>query len=126
MLGLVLVIAIRTMGSKFVGKIILFDIFMLDFLLVPLLIITTTKIIKGNFLEWTFFKLGKHSTNIWLMHSYFTLSYFQDLVFYPRYSILILIFTFILTTSISKIIFLGKDKISIIKSQELKLEKQGG
>ena len=40
--------------------------------------------------------LGNHSTNIWLIHMFFYMIYFKELVFKPKYSLLILIWLLIL------------------------------
>ncbi|MGL5934398.1 MAG: acyltransferase family protein [Cetobacterium sp.] len=108
LISLVTVVVVRILMSKLVGKIILFDIFMLDFVFVPILIVCCVGILKNSIFKILFLKLGKHSTNIWLMHSYFTLTYFQKFTYSIEYSLLVLIFTFILTIGISKSIFFIK------------------
>lgn len=45
--------------------------------------------------------LGKHSTNIWLVHSFFCYYLFQELAFLPKYSILIIIWIYILSIGCS-------------------------
>lgn len=61
--------------------------------------------------------LGKHSTNMWLTHSFFCYYYFQGVTYYPKISILILTWLIILSLSssyliiyVSKLIKLGKYK----------------
>ncbi len=48
--------------------------------------------------------LGKHSTNIWLVHMFFYLTLFKDLVFYARYPVLIALFMFVICIGVSYII----------------------
>ncbi|MGL4653469.1 acyltransferase family protein [Cetobacterium sp.] len=105
LLGLVIVFTVRTLASKLVGKVILFDIFMLDFILSPLLIFFTTLYFKENIFRNLLFRLGQCSTGIWLIHSYFTLTYFQKISYFPKYSVLILIWVLFLTTVTSRLIF---------------------
>lgn len=49
-------------------------------------------------------KLGKHSTNIWLMHAFFYDYLFSDFIFFPRYSIIIILQLTILLILLSIII----------------------
>lgn len=59
---------------------------------------------KCNILKkWLLF-LGKHSTNIWLIHMFFYLTLFQNLVFCAKYPILILIFIFTISIGVSMIL----------------------
>lgn len=55
--------------------------------------------------------LGKHSNNMWLIHTFFCYYYFQDIIFYPKYSILIVILLLIISLAISIIINLILDLI---------------
>ena len=48
--------------------------------------------------------LGRHSMNMWLIHTFFCYYYFQEIVFMPRYSILILLWTILLSLTSSVII----------------------
>lgn len=110
LLGIILVIIIRSFARSLVGKIILFDIFMTDQILVPsyiffsTLYLTNTRMLKRIFL-----RLGEYSTAIWLIHCYFILNYYQSLIYFPRYSILILIWSFLIFIFVSKIILKLKE-----------------
>lgn len=66
----------------------------LKLVLIPVFIfLITNSINRSKILEW----LGKHSTNIWLTHSFFCYYLFQKLTFAPRYSILIFIWIMMLS-----------------------------
>ena len=119
LLGIILVIIIRSFARNLVGKVILFDIFMTDQILVPsyiffsTLYLTNTRMLKGIFLM-----LGEYSTSIWLIHCYFILNYYQSLIYFPRYSILILIWSFLIFISVSKIIFEGKKYLKWVRKEK--------
>lgn len=58
----------------------------LKLILIPIFIFLIAKTISScKFMEW----IGKHSTNIWLTHSFFCYYLFPKIVFYPQYSILV-------------------------------------
>lgn len=48
--------------------------------------------------------LGKHSTNIWLVHVFFYAIIFKDLVFKAKYPILILLFMLLLCIATSYVV----------------------
>lgn len=48
---------------------------------------------QNNLLKW----IGKHSTNIWLIHSFYCYYLFQNFTFMPRYSFLIFVWTIVLS-----------------------------
>ncbi|MEH7158381.1 acyltransferase family protein [Neobacillus drentensis] len=73
-----------------------------DFIVAPIAIFSFVKLVQNiTFLEWLFGKLGKHSTTIWLTHTFFIYYYFQEMSFAPYYSTLIVIWVFILTILVS-------------------------
>jgi hypothetical protein len=73
-----------------------------DFILAPLVIFSFVKLVQNiTILEWLFEKLGKHSTTIWLTHTFFIYYFFQEMSFAPHYSILIVIWVFMLTILVS-------------------------
>ena len=74
-------------------------------IITPILIFSLIKIIKESKI---LIFLGKHSNNIWLTHTFFCYYYFKELTFMPRYSILIVIWTIVL--SLISSIFLNKFK----------------
>lgn len=67
---------------------------------------------KPRFVEKSLLFVGKHSTNIWLVHMFFYASIFDKLVFVARYPIAILAFMLLLTIASSVIIHLIHDPIS--------------
>ena len=72
-------------------------IFAIDFLLTPILMFSAVNLLYDSVFHKLFILLGKHSTNMWLIHSFFCYTYFQWLVFKPRVSILILIWLVVLS-----------------------------
>lgn len=79
-------------------------------ILTPILVFCIAKLI-GNCIILRY--LGKHSNNIWLVHSFFCYYYFQQIIFLPRYSMLILIWLFILSLCSSYIINYISNNIDI-------------
>lgn len=106
LIGVLLVIICREYVRSLVGKVILLDVFMSDQILVPCYIffvtvyLNETRVLKNIFLN-----LSRYSTSIWLMHCYFILNYFQKVIYFPKISILILLWSFLIFISISEIIF---------------------
>lgn len=81
-------------------------------ILIPIFIYVLADIIK----EPKSITIYKTSTNIWLIHTFFTTYYFTDIIWSLKYSILIIVWTVILTTIISLILDKVLDKIyKIIK-----------
>ena len=72
-----------------------------DYLLAPMFILSILEIIKRFHFENAFRYLGKHSTNMWLVHSFFCYYYWQNIVFLPKYSVLITIWLIILSVMTS-------------------------
>lgn len=77
---------------------------LLDFLNAPILIFLISNIFYDMKYMNIFKMLANHSTNMWLIHSFFCFSYFQELIFYPKYSILILLNLIFITLLTSKLI----------------------
>jgi hypothetical protein len=75
-----------------------------DYILAPLFILFCTNFIYPSRSNKVFLALGKHSTNIWLTHSFFCYYYFQKLVFLPKLSVLILIWLTVLCIASSMLI----------------------
>lgn len=75
-----------------------------DYLFVPIFILAIDSIVKSIRLDKLFAFLGKHSTNMWLIHSFFCYQYFQALVYYPRISIIVVIWLTILCVICSSVI----------------------
>lgn len=110
-----------------------------DFILTPIFILVCTNLIYINKIkasgtspnnimpnvirsksESLFKVLGRHSTNMWLTHTFFCFYYFQKLVFFPRLSILILIWLALLSVTTSIVIDV------IIKGASIVIHKKGG
>ncbi|GHI01362.1 acyltransferase family protein [Neobacillus kokaensis] len=73
-----------------------------DFFLAPIVVIAFIKIIQNvTVLENLFMRLGKHSNNIWLTHTFFIYYYFQEVTFVPYLSVLIVTWVFVLTILVS-------------------------
>ena len=73
----------------------------LKLILIPIFIFLIANIISTcKFMEW----IGKHSTNIWLTHSFFCYYLFPKIVFYPQYSILVCIWIMSLSLGSSYIV----------------------
>jgi hypothetical protein len=73
-----------------------------DFILVPLTLFSFVKLVQNiKILEKLFGMLGKHSTIIWLTHTFFIYYFFQRITFAPNYSLLIVLWVFLITILIS-------------------------
>lgn len=75
-----------------------------DPILVPILIFAVVNILYKTKVQKIFNYLAKHSTNIWLTHTFFCYYYFQRITFYPKVSVLILIWLIALSLSASHVI----------------------
>ncbi len=75
-----------------------------DYLFAPIFIIASDYVVRFLKLDKLFAILGKHSTNMWLIHSFFCYQYFQTLVYYPKVSIIVVIWLTILCLTCSWII----------------------
>jgi hypothetical protein len=112
--GIIVLVILRYFIVK---KLNIFSDFGLDWLIIPIFIIFSLELFKNlKFL----IVLGKHSGNMWLTHSFFCYYYLQKLVFYPKISILVILWTVILSMLSSIIIFKISEKISIIKKNRWK------
>ncbi|MDR3589390.1 MAG: acyltransferase [Negativicutes bacterium] len=73
-----------------------------DFLLTPFFVFFVTRLLaNSNYTHSLLDFFGRHSTNIWLTHSFFCYYYFQKLVFAPKISLLILCWLLILSSASS-------------------------
>lgn len=75
-----------------------------DILITPIFILLCTNIISKYKSKTIFVFLGKNSGNIWLTHTFFVYYYFQKLVFYPKISLIIVIWVCTLTVISSLLI----------------------
>lgn len=82
-----------------------------DFLIAPIMVFVCSTLISKLKHISIFKLLGKHSTNIWLTHTFFAYYYFQELVFYPKISILVFVWCIILSLISSVIITFIVNKI---------------
>ncbi|MGL5125900.1 MAG: acyltransferase family protein [Fusobacteriaceae bacterium] len=87
----------------------------LDFLLAPIFIFSITNLFYKTKLSNILNYLSKHSTNMWLTHSFFCYKYLQKYIFYPKNSILVLITLVIVTVLSSEIIELILNAINNIR-----------
>ena len=75
-----------------------------DFILAPPFILICTNFIINSKSKSIFSILGRHSTNMWLTHTFFCYYYFQNLVFLPKVSILIVMWLALLSLMASILI----------------------
>ena len=68
-----------------------------DFVVVPMFIIPLTVLLYNTKLSVFLIWFGKHSTNIWLTHTFWCYYYGQKIVLLPKYSLLIYIWLLILS-----------------------------
>lgn len=86
-----------------------------DFIFVPMFVICIVNVIKIMKIDNIFEYFGKHSTNIWLIHSFFVYQYFQKITYMPNISILILVWTLILTLISSNFIMFIQKKLKVVR-----------
>lgn len=98
LVGCVLILAVfvfRTLGTA-------------DYWLVPVLVFGFVLLMKngilGRYVGGIFHFIGKHSTYIWLTHTFFAYYYFQKLTYAPRYSWVIAIWCILLCIASSIIL----------------------
>lgn len=96
-----------------------------DFLMVPVFIYASIVCIEKLRLQNIFTYLGNHSTNMWLIHSFFCYYYFQNILFNAKYSLLIFILLIMisLVTSyfVNYIVKVIDDVINIAKNNKAKI-----
>lgn len=73
------------------------DITLIEFLFSPIFIWFSANLLYNTKFTNMFSILGKHSTNIWLIHTFFCYYYFQEIIFYPKLSLLILLWLTVLS-----------------------------
>jgi len=89
----------------------------LDYLLAPLFVFASTTLLMGTRLSPLFQLLGKHSMNMWLTHTFWCYYYFQPLVFWPKISVLVLVWLTVLSLLTSWIINLINEPLQkLLKS----------
>lgn len=75
-----------------------------DFVVVPLFVLPLTSILSGTKAGSVFMWFGKHSTNIWLTHTFWCYYFGQKIVLLPRYSVLIFVWLMLLSIASSYLI----------------------
>ena len=85
-----------------------------DYIFVPMFIVSMINIAKTIRIDSILQYIGKHSTNIWLIHSFFVFQYLQEFTYMPRVSVLVLIWTIILCLVCSNFIMFVQIKINNI------------
>lgn len=75
----------------------------LDFLLIPFFIYFAIRIITSCNFSKVFIYIGKYSFSMWLVHSFFCYYYFQNIIYFPKWSplVFILLISFSLLSAIS-------------------------
>ncbi len=63
----------------------------IDFLLAPFFIFIVVRLVEVCNLSPLFIHLGVNSFPLWLIHSFFCYYYFQDIIFFPKYSPLVFV-----------------------------------
>ncbi|KAF6582793.1 acyltransferase family protein [Paenibacillus sp. EKM211P] len=86
----------------------------IDMIIAPIVILVSIHLMNKLKLTKPFVYLGKNSMNIWLTHTFFCYYYFQSIVFFPKVSILILLWLILLTILTSIIV---NSIISLINSK---------
>ncbi|MEE4569357.1 acyltransferase family protein [Paenibacillus polymyxa] len=76
----------------------------IDMIIAPVVILVSIHLMNKLKLTRPFAYLGKNSMNIWLTHTFFCYYYFQSIVFFPKVSILILLWLILLTVLTSIIV----------------------
>ncbi|WP_231124656.1 acyltransferase family protein [Paenibacillus polymyxa] len=76
----------------------------IDMIIAPVVILVSIHLMNKLKLTRPFAYLGKNSMNIWLTHTFFCYYYFQSIVFFPKVSILILLWLTLLTVLTSIIV----------------------
>ncbi|MEJ3720846.1 acyltransferase family protein [Paenibacillus polymyxa] len=76
----------------------------IDMIIAPVVILVSIHLMNKLKLTRPFAYLGKNSMNIWLTHTFFCYYYFQSIVFFPKISILILLWLTLLTVLASIIV----------------------
>lgn len=99
-----------------------------DALLSPIFVICFTNIVYKSRIEKVLTLLGKHSNNMWLCHTFYCYYYFQNVIFYPKFSLLIVLFLIIVSLATSYVInyiidFILKNN-KVISSDNIKLSRQ--
>lgn len=123
-IAMILLIVLVRIGFTKVFKIIgKADATSVDFVLAPLFILICTNFIFNNKSKKIFLLLGKHSTNMWLTHSFYCYYYFQSFVFIPKLSILIVIWLAVLSLCSSIFIDFVIKSFSVLKEKSIRIKK---
>lgn len=88
-----------------------------DYIYAFILIVSALILLRGRIGKYIYKPLcllGEESTIIWLCHTFYCYKLCQKIIFYPRYSILIVLWLLIITFLTSKVIKLGIKKVGIV------------
>lgn len=100
----ILVISFCVTARLNIPHLLKIDASYVDILITPIIILFCTNIISKLKIKNIFIILGRHSSNIWLTHTFFVYYYFQKIAFYPKISLLIVIWVCLLSIASSIII----------------------
>lgn len=89
-----------------------------DFILAPVFIYSSVRLIKYLKIDNVADYLGKYSFPMWLNHNFFALYFFQNIMFYPKYSPLIVLF--VIVSSLASSIIIEKIRCELF-SQIIKM-----
>lgn len=85
----------------------------IDFLFIPFFIYLVVRLIETIRLSQLLAYIGKYSFSMWLVHSFFCYYYFQDFIYFPRWSPLIFI------------LLMGTSMLSVIIIENFRLQLKG-
>ncbi len=97
-----------------------------DFIVVPIFVFAVTTLLYDTSISKFFILMGKHSTNIWLSHTFWCYYFWQPLVFLPYISTAIYLWLVLLSLGTSFIINLLYVPFSnLVFSKEHRLSYKG-
>lgn len=82
-----------------------------DYIFAPLFIISSVEILKNMKIDKVFEYFGKYSMNMWLVHSLLCYQYIQAAVYFPKVSILILLWLLFLSFILAYVILRIQKKV---------------
>ena len=99
---------IQILGYTSIGAVIIINAIIENYVIVPITAVAIICIFsvmkRSKFIEYVLEYFSKHSTNIWLTHMFFYMIFFKELVYAPKYPILIFLWLLSLCLFISYII----------------------
>lgn len=123
---------IQILGYTSIGAVIIINAIVENYVIVPITAIAIICIFsvmkRSKFIEYVLEYFSKHSTNIWLTHMFFYMIFFKELVYAPKYPILIFLWLLTLclfTSYIINIIFKRVIRALYIFRDRIKLNISG-